>query len=87
MYEYEDLKPQIFTDEGQRIFLGIRDNCKSLINKAGAARMDKIIQDSYGDTWFMLACVDRLVELGEIYEITSEDVPSQRRIFTSNKEY
>jgi hypothetical protein len=35
-----------------------------------------------GDTWDMLACMDRLVELGEIREVTMNgDVAGQHRVF------
>jgi len=36
-----------------------------------------------GDSWTMLACIDRLVELGELWEVVSQPVAGQHRIFTS----
>ena len=48
--------------------------------------MSKAIQGVSGDSWESMACVDRLVELGEIIEITSNmNVMSQDRIFVLNK--
>jgi hypothetical protein len=34
-----------------------------------------------GDSWTMLACMDRLVELGEIREVPQSGVAGQDRIF------
>ena len=66
-YEYEKERPQLFTDEGQRLFLKIRDWVKSSLEKPGAVQVDKVVANAGGgDSWSMLACLDRLVELGEI---------------------
>jgi hypothetical protein len=80
-YKYEDHRANIFTENGQVMFLKIRDRAHALIETAGAARLSNIISGVCGDSWDMLACVDRLVELGEIREITSEDVRGQDRVF------
>lgn len=81
-YHYEDRKAFIFTDEGQRMFLEIRDYAKNLLAKAGAARCQEIISVArVGSSWDMLACVDRLVELGEIREIPQAGCYAQDRIF------
>jgi len=80
MYNYEEQKPYIFTDEGQRKFLSIRDRVNRLLKEAGAVRMQEAIRSETGSSWEMLACVDRLVELGEIKELTV-DVAGQYRIF------
>ena len=42
-------------------------------------RLDKAISVATGDSWSMMACVDRMVELGELREITSNDVVGQHR--------
>ena len=49
MYKYEELKPKLFTDEGQRTFLAIRDRAKLLLKEAGAMRMDAAILARSGD--------------------------------------
>lgn len=81
MYKYENERSKLFNDSGQRLFLKIRDRANYLTNLAGVARMDKIIQGQSGDSWEMLACVDRLVELGEFKEIPQEPVSGQHRVF------
>lgn len=61
MYKYEDEKYKVFTEEGQRGFLKIRDRTHRLLKEAGAFKMSAAITGSTGDVWEMLACVDRLV--------------------------
>lgn len=82
-YVYDDERHVVFTEVGQRMFLGIRDNVVRLIKDAGAVRMQEAISGHSGSSWDMLACVDRLVELGEIREITGDGVAGQHRVFVS----
>jgi hypothetical protein len=85
-YEYEKEKHVIFTDEGQRMFLKIRDNVRKCLRTSGAITMGAAISASgvTGDLFAMLACVDRLVELKEIREIFLDGyVAEQDRIFVS----
>lgn len=81
MYKYKDEKPNLFTDDGQRLFLHIRDKVNFLLSKSGAVTMEKAIYDCSGDTWEKMACVDRMVELNEIREIPQENPLGQHRIF------
>lgn len=83
-YDYQTQRPRVFTDEGQLLFLEIRDRTHYLIQRAGVARMDKILSGVSGDWWDQLACVDRLVEIGEVYEVPNTmDDAGQYRLFTS----
>jgi hypothetical protein len=79
-YEYKKHRDLLFTDEGQRMLLGIRDETHRLLREAGAVRLGKAIGKATGDTWMMLACMDRLEELGEIMEIPTHG-GAQDRIF------
>lgn len=81
MYCYEEQKSEIFCESGQEMFLAIRDNVHHLLKQAGAVRIEEAIRGQGGNDWTKLACVDRLVELGEIKEITSPNVVAQHRIF------
>ena len=54
MYNYAEERKNLFTDEGQRKLLKMRD----------------------------AACIDRLVELGEIIEVGSKNTWGQFRLFT-----
>jgi len=87
MYIYQQIRPRLFTDEGQRMFLRIRDFVHKTLNIAGAVRMQEAIASAGGGcSWTMLACVDRMVELGEISEITqSVETPAQYRVFVDAK--
>lgn len=69
MYNYEAEKKKIFTDEGQKLFLSIRDKAQRLLKEAGAFRRSEVTSGHSGDSWTMMACVDRMVELGEIVQL------------------
>jgi len=93
MYNYEEQKKYVFTDEGQRQFLHIRDKIHNLLEEAGAFQMGKatVLAPTVGaaESWDLMACVDRLVELGEIREIMySNNVQewNQERIFVKTHE-
>lgn len=81
-YNYEKEKANIFTDEGQRQFLAIRDRAKYLLKEAGAFRLDEVLKGATGSSWTHIACVDRLVELGEVVEL-KRDCWGQFRVFTT----
>lgn len=82
MYQYENHKGWPCSAEGQKQFLAIRDKVHAAIKTNGCVSMGSAIAGQSGGSWEMLACVDRLVELGEIAEIknTKSDA-GQHRIF------
>jgi hypothetical protein len=85
MYNYENQKKNIFTEDGQIMFLQIRDRVQKLLKEAGAFMLENAINKQSGDSWNMLACIDRLVELKEIKEVTKEnEVAGQHRVFIKN---
>ena len=65
-YDYQKERPYVFTENGQIMFLAIRDAVRELVEKAGVCTISKAISGQSGDTWQMLACIDRMVEIGEI---------------------
>ncbi len=69
MYLYESEKKNLFTERGQVTFLKIRDRAHKLLAEAGAFRQQEVTAGCSGDSFLLHACVDRLVELGEIVEI------------------
>ena len=82
-YNYEIEKQKIFTEQGQREFLKVRDRAKKLLAEAGAFMMFSALKDISGDSWQMIAYVDRLIELGKIREIMPANVAGQHRVFVS----
>jgi hypothetical protein len=82
MYDYSKEKAAIFTEDGQVTFLKIRDRVRYLLKEAGAVRMQEAISGASGDSWLQLACVDRLVELKELRELTQPGTcAGQYRVF------
>ncbi len=66
-YNYEEMKPWLFSEEGQRKLLKIFKACQYLLKTAGAFRFDSVPMET-GTSFEQIACIDRLVELGEIEE-------------------
>ncbi len=83
MYNYQTEKPKLFTEDGQVMFLRVRDQVKTLLNTAGAVRAQEALKNASGDSWMMLACLDRLVELREIRELPNAKAPAQHRVFVA----
>ncbi len=82
MYSYETEKPNLFTEQGQVTFLKIRDRAHKLLAEAGAFRQQEVTAGCTGDSFLFIACVDRLVELGEVVEIRRE-CWGQYRVFST----
>jgi len=71
MYNYQNERSSIFTEEGSVRFTKIRDHVLHRIRYTGAIDMHNAMcaPGTSGDTWKLMACVDRLVELGELREV------------------
>ena len=68
----------------QRMMLGIRNRARDLTRVVGAATCERITAGETSDSWDMIACVDRFVELGELFEIpNTRSQAGQHRIFVS----
>ncbi len=80
-YCYETEKPAVFLPENQAMFLSIRDKAFRLFELAGCATLENIISGQTGDSFTMIACVDRLVELGELRAVNVPIVASQYQIY------
>lgn len=83
-YDYQIERKELFTEDGQTTFLKIRDQVKQLLDTAGAFRVNAIQMD--GSSWLCLACIDRLVELGEIVECKREgagETWAQYRVYST----
>jgi hypothetical protein len=85
-YSFATQRANIFTENGQRMLLEIRDKALSLLEQAGAVRMEKLLVA--GDSWDALACVDYLVERHELLEVTKGmDVAGQHRVFVKGAKW
>ncbi len=87
-YSYQTEKQKILTDEGQRIFLTVRDHVKMTLELSGAITLGKAIDvriSGPADSWTLMACVDRMVELGEIIEVGSHGGWAQHRVFVAGR--
>lgn len=81
-YSYAALRPEVFTEKGQIEFLKVRDKAKDLLRASGAFTAESAFPT--GDPWLHLACIERLVELGELVEVknTSSGL-GQHRLFVA----
>jgi len=86
-YNYEYEKKNLFsTPAGVRTFIKIRDHVMSIIRTSGAIRMEEAVKFpglEINDSWGLFACVDQMVELGELKEVTDypDDCVGQHRVF------
>jgi len=70
-YDYTKQREYVFSESGIKMFMAIRDRAKELLEEAGAFREQELHACVSGDSWDMLACVDYLVERGEIQRVYS----------------
>lgn len=70
-YSYRELRPQLFTEEGQTRFLAVRDRARDLLTQHGQATLGQLIHGFGGADWDHIACVDRMVELGELHKVAT----------------
>ena len=78
-YDYQTERPALFTDDGQRKFLVVRDRMNKMLEESGAV-MHGCLR-LIGDSWFHFACCDRLIELGEIVQINDKSVAGMHRVY------
>lgn len=84
-YNYSDVRSSLFTDEGQRLFLKVRDGVDRKLTVSGAVRMEEAIRGVSGDSFEIMACLDRMVELSELVELTQQGkVRGQSRVFVAH---
>ena len=84
-YDYTNERNFVFTEAGMKMFIACRDNVRELLAKSGAVREQEIHRGLSGDSWRMLACVDYLVERGEIKRVYDLG-PRQHNVYVSNHE-
>lgn len=81
-YDYQAVRPWLFTEPGQLALLKARDQAFKLLDAAGAFMSFRALKDvDYGNTDQALALLDRLVELGDVVEVTDKRAWGQHRVF------
>ena len=86
MYNYQEQKKELFTEDGLKLFTAIRDQINRMLKVSGAVKMGNAISLPKGigaaDTWELMACVDHMVSLGELIEVPTNG-SGQDRVFVS----
>lgn len=82
-YNYELIKPQLFTEQGVKMLMSMKDQVNRLLFTAGAFTTEKVTRTVTGDSWLQLACLDYLVESGEINLVSTKGT-SQHWVYTKN---
>lgn len=80
-YNYETMKPDLFTERGVDMLMKIKDQVGRLLFTAGAFTTEKVTRTVTGDSWLMVACLDYLVEKGEI-DLVSDRGMRQHWVYT-----
>lgn len=87
-YNYTTQRDRLFTEEGQRLFEAYRKRVNKVLDEDGFYMSGRVgLPPGIGaaDGWDLIACDDRLVELGEVRELTGPEVWAQHRTFARVK--
>ena len=92
-YKYEDERANLFTEDGQVLFLAVRDAANQLLTIAGAFKADRALDAAVkklgvATNWGAYAVLDRMVELDELKEVTAKEkyFPGDRVFVKRNRE-
>lgn len=86
-YSYTAERPALLTDKGQRILLNVALKLQRSLAASPFVRAEAVMrlagqQMGCSSSWEQLAVVDRLVELGALWEIRQAgEVAAQHRLF------
>ena len=83
-YNYDDIRPELFNEEGVELLMRMRDHSSKLLFQAGAYTFEKVTRTITGDTWLMLAALDYMVERREI-KIVYEPSNTMNRVYTKGE--
>ena len=54
-YDYQKERPGLFTDEGQRMLLSVRDRTQRMLAASGAARLQEMIKGETAEAFYSTA--------------------------------
>jgi len=83
-YDYQREKGYTLTDEGSKEVIKLKNYIDNIIDKSGVMTAEACMEGcNCGTNWQQLACIDRLVEIGELFEVNLgyEELMGQARIF------
>ena len=87
MYDYKECRKEIFTENGVKLLIEVKDLIESYLEVSEAFKMNAVLKSLTGDCWTMMACVDYFVEMGLIKEIDQslgDNIHSQGRVFVKS---
>ena len=73
-YDYEKEKQNI----DNVMLTSITATAQTLLDTSGSFTFPYVTRETRGKLWSMIACVDYLVEIGFIREITNKDILAER---------
>lgn len=82
-YNYNNYTTWLSSIEGSKAFLRVRDWCNQALHNCGAFTEGKAMSaaGSTPDSFHAIACIDHLVQLGEIEQIPGQTCASQNRVY------
>ena len=84
-YKYEDIRPELFTEEGVELLMQVRDQSGRLLFNAGAYTFEKVMRVINGDTWLKMAALDYMVERKEIKQVYTP-ANTLNRVYTKGEQ-
>jgi hypothetical protein len=84
-YNYEDIRPELFTERGVELLMQMRDHSSKLLFQAGAYSFEKVTRTITGDTWLMMAALDYMVERKEIRQVYDPS-NTMNRVYTKGEQ-
>ena len=84
-YDYQSQRPALFTEEGVRILIAMRDKCRQMLKQSGAFAASKAMESITGSSWVMLAALEYMVERGELKKITQHEAWAQHEIYAAGE--
>lgn len=73
-YDYQKERPYVFTEEGQGKLLNVLDKARQCLKVSGAVSAGVLLEAAgSGNCWELMACVERLVELGYLRLVPGSD--------------
>jgi len=84
-YNYDDIRPELFTEEGVELLMKMRDISGKLLFQARAYTFEKVTRTITGDTWLMMAALDYMVERKEI-RMVYEPSNTMNRVYTRGEQ-